>query len=488
MQNTAVSEFVEVPQLRVAAESLFRQKTIFVSLCVVIMVGVVALSILPKQRYLSETKFLIENNRANAVITPDRNSTSPVEEVSEEEINSELDVLNSDDVIGAVADPGWKSTPLSKRSGDALKQHEELLKNFRKHLKIEPGKKSNIITVTYTDISSEAATRTLGQFSNAYLAHRKTLARPSGTADFFASEANLYKDAWKKAGDDLSTFQQQHDVYAVPDYAGLLSRSLLSNKDDYLTNKSQIAEFEGRANAGHNALNSTQERRTTTLKDSAGQNGSEILRQMLAGLQNRRTELLTRYQPNDRQIREVDSEIRNTNIQLDELLAQKGHEESSEVNPDWQMLQSGTLEAKVESHALNSKSQALSNNIGSLSSNLKELESLELPYGILQEANDQARANYELYSEKREQALIEDAMDEKKILNVGVAETPTSTYKPDFPKPLLFIALGILSSLFLASGAVYFLEIVRSTFATPNELESFSSYSVLATIPEMQSL
>ena len=64
-----------------------------------------------------------------------------------------------------------------------------------------------------------------------------------------------------------------------------------------------------------------------------------------------------------------------------------------------------------------------------------------------------------------------------------MAESPTSSFRPVSPKPLLNAALGLLTALFLAGGAVYFAEFLRTAIATPRELEVISRYPVLATVP-----
>ena len=45
--------------------------------------------------------------------------------------------------------------------------------------------------------------------------------------------------------------------------------------------------------------------------------------------------------------------------------------------------------------------------------------------------------NYELYAEKRDQSQISDAMDDRGLMNVVVAEQPTLSYVPARPKPML---------------------------------------------------
>lgn len=477
------SELSRVPPTRVVAEAFFRQRHIFFPVFLIVILLTVAATVLPKRHYLSETKFLLENNRSNAVITADRNSTASVEQITEPQVNSELEILGSDDVIGAVADPGWAQLKESDKDADALQAHATRLANFRKNLRIEPAHKSNIITVTYSALSPEEATHTLEQLSNAYLSHRRLLSRPNGTSTFFNDEAARYRGAWQKATNDMTDFQKEHQVISVPDKEQMLSKTIAGDEDDLRANQADLSEMEGRLHASTSAQNEVPKRHQTTSRVLTGQGSTEQLRALLVQLENKRAELLTRFQPTDRLVAEVDKQIGNTSASLNSMLSQRGVEDSTDVNPAWQQVQSSLVENRIERNALKAKGAALTQNIADLRGQLKELESLDVPFNALEEAVDQARSNFELYSEKRDQAQIEDAMDEHKIINVGIAESPTSTFHPSSPKPVFNAAVGLMSALFLAAGAIYLAEMTRDTFATPHELSSFSRFPVLATVP-----
>jgi uncharacterized protein involved in exopolysaccharide biosynthesis len=468
---------------RAFTEAFFRQHRVFTYVFISVLLLAVAATMLSKKRYLSETKFLLENNRSNAVITADRNSSATVEQITEQQLNSELEILGSDDVVSAVADPGWKQLKPSERTGLALKAHELRLAYFRRNLRIEPARKSNIITVTYSASSPEEAARTLSQFSNAYLAQRKLLTRPSGTSSFFNEEANRYREMWQKATNAMADFQKEHQLVSVPDKEQMLSKTIASDEEDLRANQAELAEMDGRLHASSAAANAVPKRHQTVSRVISGQTSTEQLRALLVQLQNKRAELLTRFQPSDRLVAEVDKQIGNTAASLNALLGQRGVEDTTDVNPAWQQVQSSLVETRIERNALVAKSGTLAQNVADLRSQLKDLEALEVPFNALEEAADQAHSNFELYSEKRDQAQIEDAMDERKIINVGIAESPTSAFHPASPRPLFNAAIGLLSAVFLAAGAIYLAEMLRHTFATPHEVETFSRYPVLATVP-----
>ena len=482
--QTAPSELMKGSPVRALADGFFRQSRIFTAVFVLVLLPVVVSTLIAKKQYRSEMKFLLENNRSNAVITADRSASPAVTEITEQQINSELDILGSEDVIGAVADPAWAALPPdAKRSPEALKFHEQHLGDFRKRLKIDPSRKSNVITVSLIASSPAAATTTLERFSTAYLAHRKLLSRPSGTSSFFADEAHRYQDAWEQANHQLVEFQQMNHLVSVPQTEETLSKAISSYEDDQRSNDASLSELDGRLSASGHAAGTVPERQKTQQHVNFSQGSADQMRTLLLQLENRRTELLTRYTEKERLVQEVERQIADTKASLNAALTLKGSEDVTDINPAWQEVQSSLVEGKIERHALRAKSSALKHSVSSLRKELSRLQSLDVPFNALEEKADQARSNFELFSEKRDQAQIEDAMDERKLVNIAVAETPTSAFKPASPKPLLNVALGLLTAFFLAGGAVYLAESSRTTIASARELESFSRYPVLATAP-----
>jgi uncharacterized protein involved in exopolysaccharide biosynthesis len=482
--QTVPSELIKVSPVRALAEGFFRQRGLFAAVFVIVMVPVVLSTLLAKKQYRSEMEFLLENNRSNDVITADRSASPVVTEITEQQINSELDILISEDVIGAVADPTWATlTPYMKKSPEALRSHEQRLVGFRKRLKVDPSRKSNVITVSLTAPSAAEAAADLARFSAAYLAHRKLLSRPSGTSSFFADEARRYQDAWQQANLQLVEFQQKNHLISVPQTEETLSKAIASYEDDQRLNSASLSELDGRLSASKGAAGAVPQRQKTQQRIIFSQSSVDQMRNLLVQLENRRTELLTRYTPKDRLVQEVEHQIADTTASLNAAMTLKGSEDTTDVNPAWQQVQSSLVEGRIERHALRAKSSSLRHDISALRRQLSRLQSLDVPFNALEEKADQARSNFELFAEKRDRAQIEDAMDERKLVNIAVAESPTSAFKPASPKPVLNGALGLLTALFLAGGAVYFVESSRTTVATARELESLSRYPVLATAP-----
>src|ERR1700677_1433585 len=295
------AELIKGSPVRALADGFFRQRRLFAAVFVIVLLPVAVSTLIAKKQYRSETKFLLENNRSNAVITADRSASPAVTEITETQINSELDILASEDVIGAVADPTWAALwPNEKRSPEALKLHEQRLGDFRKRLKIDPSRKSNAITVSLTAPAPADASTPLARFSGAFWALRKLLSRPSGTSSFFAEEAHRYQDAWQQANRQLVEFQQKNHLVSVPQTQETLSKAIDSYEDDQRSNNASLSELEGRLSASSHAAGTVPQRQKTQQRIISSQTSVDQMRTLLLQLQKRRQELLTRYTSKDR--------------------------------------------------------------------------------------------------------------------------------------------------------------------------------------------
>jgi uncharacterized protein involved in exopolysaccharide biosynthesis len=482
--NGATESAVEATQyssLRIALEAVFRQRRVFLAIFLAVVGLALAITLLKHRQFQSEMMFLVQASRTNVVISADRSSSvAPVQDVTEEQINSEMQLLQSEDVIGAVVDPQWTA---EQKSADQIREHEAKIAAFAKRLKLESAHKANVIIATFRAGTPADAASALEQLSSAYLAKRKLISRPPGTSEFFAEETKRYKDVWDRANADLVKFQQANGLVSVPDQEEALTQQILTTENDLRAAQANSAETDQRVQEATRLVSQVPQRQATQQRLTPNQGAVEQLQAMLVTLQNRRTELLNRYQPTDRLVQEVDKQIGTTATALRRMNEGRLSEDTTDVNPAWQQLRTGQVQAIVEKKAIQSRIKSLQSDLANLHRQLDHIQPMFLRYNELQEQVEQARNNYETFSHKRDQSNIEDAMDERKLVNIAVAEYPTLNYSQIAPRPLLYMALGFVTALFLAGSAVYFAESVRSTIANVRELAVASRYSVLAVLP-----
>ncbi len=144
------------------------------------VVGVILTTLLytlltPKQ-YRSEMSILVQNARGSYQVTPQKTTNAPMEsQITEEQINSEIEVLRSRSLADVVVDPQWKSRPISSMSAQQLKAHDQAVEKFNKHLSVDLVRKSNVIHVAYTASDPRTASETLGRLLSAFWQNSRKL-------------------------------------------------------------------------------------------------------------------------------------------------------------------------------------------------------------------------------------------------------------------------------------------------------------------------
>jgi uncharacterized protein involved in exopolysaccharide biosynthesis len=469
--------------LRIATEVFFRHKRLFLGVFSLVILVTVTVSFLMSKQYTSEMKFLVQNARGNVVVTPERtNPINVVSEVTEAQVNSELEILRSHDVLDPVADPAWEKLPVNQRDTAAICRHEALLAVFDKKLETEPVRKTNVISVTFRASTPEEARNSLQHLADAYLEQHRRMQRPVGASSFFTSEAERYRKEWDEASRTLVNFQQEHQLSSLQQREGDLEVKINKAGDDLLTSEASIGELDGRLAESTRRINTMSMRHTTQDTAEPHMQSMQQLTTMMTDLENRRTALLTNYKPEDRLVRELDRQIAFTKAQYNEAAATKSHQVTTDVDPVWQQLRTEHAQANLGRRAAVSRHAAVVAQLAMLKQDLGGLQELDVQFNNLDAQVKERKENYDLYVEKRDQSLIADAMDERGLMNVVVAQQPTWSYLPARPKPLTNAMLGTVTALFLGFCAVYLAEAGRNTVATPHELDSASRYPVLATL------
>jgi capsular polysaccharide biosynthesis protein len=153
------------------------------------------------------------------------------------------------------------------------------------------------------------------------------------------------------------------------------------------------------------------------------------------------------------------------------------------VNTVWQELNSARAKDEIVRNGQTARHTALAAQLLTSQKELAELQTLTVQYNELTRRVQEGDSNYKAFAEKRDEAQIADAMDRQKLLNVAIAEPPTSSVIPVRPRRMMNLALGLFTAFFLACCLVFFAEISREDVTTPAELQACGGYPVLAATP-----
>jgi len=465
-------------------EAFFRHRATFWTTVGLVMLATALITIFTPRTYESEMNILVRNARPDYLISPERsNGQVAPPDVTEERVNSEMEVLKSKDIADSVIDRNWNEKPLNLRSEAEVRAHEKAVIEFEKHLNVDAVRKSNVIHVSYVTSSPRAATDTVDHLLQAFLAKQREIERSTGASTFFAAEADRYKAQLDQAQQELAGFQQNNGVVSLPETETTLEAQINALEDNIRATQVQITEAAERVASDKHELALLPPRLSTQQRSVYNTQAVEQLTALLITYQNKRTELLTRFQPTDRLVIENQQQIENTTAALATARANNGQESTTDVNPVYQQVKSVLTASTTDLAALRGRMNDLTAQRARLRQQLQNAEGSTVNFTTLQARVAELQGDYQLYSQKKNEARMADAMDQQQLVNVAVAERPTFSAKPYRPQIALNLALGLFTALFLAVCVVFFLELGRDTIAAPYELEAISTVPVLATVP-----
>ena len=480
--NTAPLQ--ETNSFRSMVEAAFRFHRLWFLVVFTILLITAAYILLVPREYRSQMDILVQNKRGDEQITPSRISGEiTINGVTEEQINSEIQLLVSRALAEKVLDPNWNSHSAASMTNLQLRRHDKAIAEFEKHLSVSMVRKSNVIHVAYVAHSAKAATNALNRLLTAFLVKQKQIAQPPGTAQFFATQAASYKQRLDQAQQQLAAFQKQEKIVSLPSTEQALDSEIDQTQSELRATNAQISELSRQLGSQTAHLRTIPPRQMTEVRTIPNDYSIERLNTMLAQMENKRTSLLTRFTPKDRLVQEINRQIAQTRAALSNAEQMTSKEHDTDVNPVWQAVTGSIIQNETRKEALKAKQYALTKQVSGLQNQLSDVEGSTVAFNTLKQKVADLESNYQLYAQKRDEAQIADAMNTNRLLNVAVAQSPTFSVTPYRPKPLLDSALGAFTAVFFATFLLFFAEMGRNTYATSIEVENLLHLPVFAEVP-----
>jgi len=467
------------PTARDVAAIIFRQKKILLVSFVVILLGIVFSGVL-KPQYQAQMKILVRRERVDPVVTSQLNAPQfGREEVTEAELNSEVELLNSRDLLQKVV----LATGLQdQESGDAEVRTEKAVRQLGKKLKIEPLRKSNVISVAYESFDPALASKVLNTLASLYTEKHLEVHRPSGEFKFFDQQTEQYRKGMQLAEQKLTEFTRERGTVSAQMERDFTLQKLSEFEVSYRQTQAAIAETEQRIHTLEQQQASLPGRLTTQVRTSDNPQLLQQMKSTLLTLELKRTELLTKYDPGYRLVQDLDKQIAETRAAIAAEDKAPVREQTTDQNPTSLWVNSEMAKALTDLSALKAKAAATNTILSSYRQSARELQESAVVQQDLLRAAKTAEENYLLYQRKEEEARINDALDQRGILNVAIAEQPTVPALP-VRSSLRYGLLSVLLAGAASLGMAFTSDFLDPSFRTPAEVTSYLGAPVLVSIP-----
>jgi uncharacterized protein involved in exopolysaccharide biosynthesis len=224
------------------------------------------------------------------------------------------------------------------------------------------------------------------------------------------------------------------------------------------------------------------ERTTTQVRISDNPELLKSLKASLLDLQLKRTQLLTKFEPSHRFVQEVDQQIAQTEGTIATENALPLRDETTDKNVQHEWAKSELQRAQVQLKALQAREAATVTQEAAYRSMARQLGEDAVTQDDLLSTEKAAQENYLLYVKKQEEARMDDALDERGIVNVAIAEHPVVPALP-VSSAWTVLAIGLAAAGAAGTGAAFAADHLDPSFRTPEDVLAYLDSPVLASLP-----
>ena len=469
--------YADMPGWHEIADAIFRRKgfILIATALLVLLVGLAWRS--TGGNYTAQMVLLVRNKRAEVVVVPGQTTDSfRPSGMNEGQIATEAQLLTSRNSLRQVVQRCKLGGPESAGGSDLV------VDALAREIRVTPLPKASILEVRYTNKNPEKAAEVLRELLAVYTDQHIRVHKGGGT-EFFQNQSGNQGARLRDAQQRLSTFQRDSKIVLLSEQKDLNLRRLMDLE-------ANARETEVAAQEGKQRISSLQEmskslapRITTQVRTMPNQFLVERLSTMLVELENKRTDLLTKFRPEDRLVKQVEQQAAETRATLERAMKSNATEQATDNNPLRQSLDGDLARARMTQNVLTARLVALRPQIKEFKAEIAQLERSTAAYTDLVREVKTLEDNYQLYSRKWEEARIADALDGQKIANITVVEPPEVPTSPVHRSSILPVG-----TLLLGLCCIFFTAAVKGLHGqelyTPHAIFLASGIQVLATVPE----
>jgi uncharacterized protein involved in exopolysaccharide biosynthesis len=435
-------------------------------------------------------KILVRRGRADAPVSAGENAPLDLTRIAmtEEELNSEVELLRDDDVLrdavaqDAVSGRDWLH--FLRPSEGAAQRVERAARRLGKQLRVEPVKKTNLIAIKYAANDPQRAARVLRSVADAYLKKHAVVHRPSGEVQFFEQLTRDARRDLEEAERKLQQFTAAHGVVAAGQERDLALQKLSEIDGSFRQTRIDMSETQQRVTELQKLLATLPERTPTQVRIADNPELMKALKSNLLDLQEKRTQLLTKFEPSHRLVQEVDQQIAQAEAAVAAEMKSPLRDETTDKDTHYEWAKSELERAQVQFKALQSRQAETGVQEASYRTMARSLGDDALTQDDLQNTEKAAQESYLLFVKKQEQARMADALDQSGIVNVAMAEPPVVPALPASSAWTL-LAIGLVVAGTAGTGAAFAADYADPAFRTPDDVLGYLHAPVLASLPRM---
>jgi uncharacterized protein involved in exopolysaccharide biosynthesis len=414
--------------------------------------------------YESSIKILV-----NQETVPDENIG---EGTAANQLASEIELLKNRELL----------TNVAQQTGS---NDELFIQQFSTRLWVQEVNRSNVIKVTYRDEIPERSAQVLNLLFGQYVKQREYLNDIANPENVEATLSGRAKELAQKSEDATSALNQLDSAYEL---TGIATRQDLVLKQFFeLQKRAETADIEKReAQEQIIALKSQLVNEPEQLEVGTATKYVQALDKMkeeLVGFEMQRTQLLQKYQPQHRLIRDIDQRIAKSKELITKEEKNPPRERTFAINQTRRRLKDDLFKAEASLAMLVQREAKLRELVNVYQSRVSALNL----QGVKKDRLERERASNQeavtLYRQKAQEAEINAIVKKSKLTQVSLLEDANIARYPVSPNWSRNLTLLLLAGLGTSLGSVLIAETFRPRVCSEEGLHRRLGLAVLAKLP-----
>jgi uncharacterized protein involved in exopolysaccharide biosynthesis len=441
-------------------------------------------------QYLAAGKVMITTDRADTTIQPTEADSLATLKLNDAIVQSEVHIIQSRELLEQVV----RGLALARAGGNvvnmasAADEREAITARVMRittRLKVTPIRGSNVIEIDFGSGDPSEAAQIVNRMVDEYLAYHSVVTGQPGLSTFYEEQSSTLMQDLRRSEDSLGDYALREGIVspAAEIQAGVTTVANLET--ELRTRTATVVGIEEKLRAVREQIAAQPE----VVKREQQLEVNPVLRQLREQLVDREVDqvaLLRKYTENDRHVRDNQTEINELTTKLNKSSAGEAMSVSTEtfgVNPIYEERMKELLELEAELRDNRARKISLEEDLARERRQLVALKQRALEFDHLDQEVQRNRAAVDLYTRRQQEAAIEDALDQRKFVNIAVVTRPGLPL-PRSDNPKLPIGLALASGLALGFGGAFGLEYLNRTLRFERDVERFLGLPVLGTVAE----
>lgn len=457
-----------------------------------------------KPVYRAFATLMVTSDRAQVVVSPDAGTRPTVENVTEQDMNSEVALIYSESLVREVLAPYWSEDeeespsifsrirsvvtfPLRIPSLIYQLVHkvppqtglDSWAQNTLDKVGVGIVGRSNLIEVSYTASNPEWAAEFVNKLVQKHIERRGKLSQQSEARRFFESQREVLANKSREAEVALVDFNHRQGIDSLTPEQRQGVRVRLTELQTMLgDSERELAEGTARIEFLTQEIKNYPKNIATESKIAQNQ---QFIRPKILELELQRSELLSKYAPTSVKVRDIDRQIAEAKRLMNansETLA----ETTNAINPAYQNLEVDLAQTKAQMAAVAARVEALRAQVAEHRTRVAHLDEISSEQERLEQAVASAKEAATTYAKKEEEARFTTALDESNLVSIAIAQSADVPTTPEKSKQTTMLALGAIVSLVAALGLAFLRDRLDPSVKSASEAKTVTGLPILAEI------